>query len=138
MDTFKTKEAALQEAVKRKKENNDLLEMVMRQEDGKFLICGWKDWETAINHRGCEPVYASGYIHDLAVGRDATEEDNRMELDTIMNRHHPGGVTKATSYAEVRKKKAKKKKPKLSPADCDRWDTPPGATYLISNPKHDE
>lgn len=126
MDTFKTKEAALQEAVKRKKENNDLLEMVMRQEDGKFLICGWKDWETAINRRSCEPVYASGYIHDLAVGRDATEEDNRMELDTIMNRRRPGGVTKAASYAEVRKKKAKKKKPEVSPADCDRWDTQMG------------
>lgn len=133
MDTFRTKEAALQEAVKRKKENNELLEMVMRQGDGKFMICGWQDWERAINRRGCEPVYASGYIHDLAVGRDATEEDNQMELNAIMNRGGPGGVRKAASYDEVRGKGEK-----LTPADYDRWETPPGATYTISNPKNED
>lgn len=137
MDAFKTKEAALQEAVRRKKENNELLEMVMRQGDGKFLICGWKDWERAMNRRGCEPVYASGYIHDLAAGHDATEEDNEMELNAIMNRGGPAGVKKAVSYNDARGKN-KRKKQKLTPADYDRWETPPGATYTISNPKNED
>ena len=49
---FETKEEALQEAVKRKKENDERLEMVMRQEDGKFLLCDVQNWEIAINFGG--------------------------------------------------------------------------------------
>lgn len=97
---FDTEEAALREAVKRAKADNTLSEMVMRQEDGKFLICGWQDWEIAMVHGGCSPVYGSCYISDLAAGRNPSEADNRNELNAIRG---TGGVQKAMSYDQIRK-----------------------------------
>ena len=137
LPTFATKEEALREAVKVSKEDDGVICMVERTDDGKYVICDWKNWEMAFR-AGYEPIYGSDYIYNLAVGRNPTEEENQRELKAAMGTGWKGSVTKAATYADVRKKKAKKKKPELSPADCDRWDTPPGATYTISNPKHDE
>ena len=99
---FGTKEEALREAVKRAKGNEDALDMIMRQEDGKFLICDSQNWEIALNLGGCEPVYGSGYIYDLAAGRNPTEEPNRQEIAVMMGRDRPGGVKKAATYAQLR------------------------------------
>lgn len=99
---FGTKEAALQAAVKRARENENALDMVMRQKDGKFLVCGYQHWEDAIRACGCEPVYACGYIYDLAAGRNPTEEQNQEEIAVKMGRDRPGGVKKAATYAQLR------------------------------------
>lgn len=106
---FETKEEALQEAVKRKKENDERLEMVMRQEDGKFLLCDVQNWEIAINFGGCEPVYTDLYIYDLAVGRETSEEDNEAAIDVMLGtkaaeerRKRRAGVKKAATYAQLR------------------------------------
>ena len=105
---FETKEEALQEAVKRKKENDERLEMVMRQEDGKFLLCDVQNWEIAINFGGCEPVYTDLYIYDLAVGRETSEEDNEAAIDVMLGtkaaeerRKRRAGVKKAATYAQL-------------------------------------
>lgn len=101
---FDTQQAALQEAVKRVKENETVNEMVMRQEDGKFMICDWTDWEIAVVHGGCEPVYGSCYIYDLAAGRNPSDADNRNELDAFNGGGSAGGVKKAMRYDQVRGK----------------------------------
>lgn len=103
---FDTKEDALRVAVKRAQEDKNATDMVMRQKDGKFLVVGWVDWEIAVLDFGCEPVYSSGYIYDLSVGRETSQEQNQMELDVIMGRNRAsesGGVKKAMSYTQARK-----------------------------------
>lgn len=135
--TFDTKEGALDAAIEAQKTDKSKGAMVWETDEGKYMVCDSDGWEAALRV-GFEPVYGDLYTYNIAAGRNPTEEDNQQELKVKMGSSWKGGVTKAATYAEVRKKKAKKKKPKLSPADCDRWDTPPGATYLISNPKHDE
>lgn len=96
---FDTEQAALREAVKRAKADEDTNEMVMRQ-GSEYLVVGWQDWEIAMVHGGCSPVYGSCYISDLAAGRNPSEADNRNELNAIRG---TGGVQKAMSYDQIRK-----------------------------------
>ena len=96
---FDTDERALQEAVKRVKADEDRNEMVMRQGDG-YLVVGWKDWEIAMTDGGCKPVYGSGYIYDLAAGRNPSKEDNQAEIEAISGTNQ---VQKAMTYRQVRK-----------------------------------
>ena len=102
---FDTEQAALREAVKRAKADEDANEMVMRQEDGKFLVVGWRDWEIAMVHGKCEPVYGSCYIYDLAEGRNPSEENNRNEIRAITGGRAKPTVKKAMSYNQAREKK---------------------------------
>ena len=97
---FGTKEEALRAAVQRIREDEDRVEMVMREHGGKFLICDAENWELAITAGGCEPVYSDIYIYDLAAGRETSEADNQAQLDAMMNR--PRTVQKAVSYEQLR------------------------------------
>lgn len=99
---FGSKEEALQEAVRRAKADEDLNEMVMSQEDGKFLLVGWQDWEIAMTLGRCKPVYGGCYIYDMAAGRNPSDQDNLDELMRITGGEIPGKIKKAMSYDQVR------------------------------------
>lgn len=98
---FDTEERALQEAVKRVKADGDRNEMVMRQGDG-YLVVEWQDWEIAMIDGGCKPVYGSGYIYDLAAGRNPSEKDNQAEIEAIVGTKQ---VKKAMTYRQARGKR---------------------------------
>ena len=149
LPTFSTKEEALQEAVDQCQKNKPSLLMVAQREDGKFIVCTNKNIHIDFAFLFCEivPVYGDQYIHSLAMDEHPTEADRVNELKRVMGL---AWIEKHSKWAEENGIHVTKfalcdttpnkcaEKPELSPADCDRWDTPPGATYTISNPQHDE
>ena len=98
---FDTEQAALREAVKRAKADEDTNEMVMRQ-GSEYLVVGWQDWEIAMTAGGCKPVYGSWYIYDLAAGRNPSEKDNQAEIEAIVGTKQ---VKKAMTYRQAREKR---------------------------------